>query len=69
MRQWVRRAAPPEEQGGAGDGPAGVDPRDRELARLRRENAQVKLERDILAKAAAWFAKETPHGSARSSGS
>lgn len=27
-----------------------------ELARLRRENKQLKLERDILAKAAAWFA-------------
>lgn len=27
-----------------------------ELARLRRENRQLKLERDILAKATAWFA-------------
>ena len=27
-----------------------------ELARLRRENRRVKQERDILAKAAAWFA-------------
>ena len=27
-----------------------------ELARLRRENKQLKLERDILAKATAWFA-------------
>jgi transposase len=30
-----------------------------ELARLRRENKQLKLEREILAKAAAWFARET----------
>jgi transposase-like protein len=27
-----------------------------ELARLRRENRQLKTERDILAKATAWFA-------------
>jgi len=30
-----------------------------ELQRLRRELKQVKLEREILAKAAAWFARET----------
>ena len=30
-----------------------------ELARLRRENKQLRLERDILSKAAAWFARET----------
>jgi transposase len=30
-----------------------------ELTRLRRENRQLKLERDILSKAAAWFARET----------
>ena len=30
-----------------------------ELARLRRENRQLRLERDILSKAAAWFARET----------
>ena len=30
-----------------------------ELARLRRENRRLQQERDILAKAAAWFARET----------
>jgi len=30
-----------------------------ELKRLRRENRRLKMERDILAKAAAWFAQET----------
>ncbi len=30
-----------------------------ELARLRREVKQLKTERDILGKAAAWFARET----------
>jgi len=30
-----------------------------ELKRLRRENKQLRQEREILAKAAAWFARET----------
>jgi transposase len=30
-----------------------------ELCRLRRENCQLRLEREILSKAAAWFARET----------
>jgi len=30
-----------------------------EITRLRRENRQLRLEREILAKAAAWFARET----------
>src|SRR6267378_2408222 len=40
-----------------------------ELARLRRENARLKEEREILSKAAAWFAQETEkksRGSSRS---
>ena len=40
-----------------------------ELARLRRENKQLRLERDILSRAAAWFARETgtiPSGSSSS---
>ena len=38
-----------------------------EIVQLRRENRQLKLEREILSKAAAWFAQETT--SKRSSGS
>ena len=40
-----------------------------ELARLRRENKQLRLEREILSRAAAWFARETgvvPPGSSHS---
>ena len=40
-----------------------------ELRQLRRENRQLKLERDILSKAAAWFAQETVPTTKRSSGS
>jgi len=40
-----------------------------ELIRLRREIKQLRLERDILSRAAAWFARETgvvPSGSSNS---
>jgi transposase len=38
-----------------------------ELSKLRRENHRLRQERDILAKAAAWFAKDkTPSGSSNS---
>ena len=40
-----------------------------ELTRRRRENRQLKVERDILSKAAAWFAQETAPNTKRSSGS
>ena len=40
-----------------------------ELVRLRREYKQLKLEREILAKAAAWFARETDSIPPRSSSS
>jgi transposase len=61
---WVKQDA---RDGGKGDG--GLTSAEREeLTRLRRENRKLKEEREILSKAAAWFATEgTP--SKRSSGS
>ena len=55
IRSWVAQAD--RDEGRRNDGPTTAE-RD-ELRRLRRELKQVKLERDILAKAAAWFARET----------
>ena len=56
LREWVRRA-----EVDAGKGPAGAlttEERD-ELTRLRRENKRLQMEREILKKAAAFFAKES----------
>jgi len=40
-----------------------------ELTRLRKENKQLRLEREILKKAAAWFAQESETVPRKSSGS
>ena len=56
VRSWVKQAAVDR-----GDGPTEAlttDERE-ELRRLRRENRQLREEREILKKAAAFFAKET----------
>jgi transposase len=51
---WVRQA---DLDGGLrSDGPTTDEKQ--ELARLRRENERLREERDILKKAAAWFAQE-----------
>ncbi len=54
VRNWVRQY---EVDGGARDGVSTVERE--ELRRLRAENRQLKMERDILKKAAAFFAKES----------
>ena len=40
-----------------------------ELVRLRRENRELKIEREILKKAAAWFARESDSSPKKGSGS
>lgn len=60
LYEWVRKAGPQPAQlgsaGGRAEGePSGAD----ELRRLRRENAQLKLENDILKKAAVILGTKT----------
>ena len=43
----------------AGSNPQVISAEQMELARLRAENAKLKMERDFLKKAAAYFAKES----------
>ena len=62
LTNWVRRAR-------GGEPPAASAPRREvteagaELSRLRRENAELRMERDILKKASAYFARESLRGS------
>ncbi len=46
-----------------------TSPEKEELKRLRKEIKRLRLEREILAKAAAWFARETESIPPKSSGS
>jgi transposase len=57
MRRWIREFKSTEGQAFPGHGVQ--KPNDAELTRLRREVAKLKMERDILKKAAAFFAKES----------
>lgn len=65
IKTWVRQA---ERDGGHGDGGLSTAERE-ELGRLRREIRRLKEERDILSKAAAWFAQETAPNTKRSTDS
>ncbi len=68
IRAWVAKAD--KQEGRREDVVPGLGPTDREeLSRLRRENRQLRVERDILSKAAAWFARETGTLPSGSSGS
>jgi transposase len=74
IRNWV--AAADHQEGRRRPKPAAAAAADalttaerEELARLRRENRQLRVERDILSRAAAWFARETGTIPSGSSGS
>jgi len=56
LRRWVQQA-----EVDAGRGPAGAltTSEREELAQLRRENKRLRMERDILKRATAFFAKES----------
>ncbi len=65
IRNWVKQAE--RDSGKSQDGLTTVEKE--ELGRLRREVRALREERAILAKAAAWFARETgkiPSGSSNS---
>ena len=68
IRNWVVRAD--RKEGLREEKSVAVTlPEHDELIRLRRENKQLRLERNILSRAAAWFARETgavPSGSSNS---
>ena len=63
LGNWVRNAAKGDLSGaGTDDRVAKVSPEQMELARLRAENARLRMERDIAKKAAAYFAQDTLRG-------
>jgi transposase len=57
LRKWVREAV--SDPGSAFPGHGIMKPEQQEIERLRRELARMTAERDILKKAAAYFAKDS----------
>ena len=57
LRRWAREGEADPQQAFPGHGQ--VKPEQQELMQLRREVARLKAERDILKKAAAYFARES----------
>jgi transposase len=55
VRGWLKKLSHEEGMAPAGEGALAA-----ELRRLRKENARLRMEREILKKAAAFFAKEQP---------
>lgn len=57
LRRWVQEGTADPQQAFPGQGQ--MKPEQLEMERLRREVAKLRAERDILKKAAAYFAKES----------
>jgi transposase len=57
LRKWVRELAGDPQHAFPGQGQ--MKPEQAEIARLKKEVAKLRMERDILKKAAAYFAKES----------
>jgi transposase len=57
LRDWVKKFSEDPQQAFPGNGQ--MKPEQLEIAQLKREVAKLKAERDILKKAAAYFAKES----------
>ncbi len=55
LRRWIREAATPAKARQSGTDTADLA---KEVARLRRENAKLKMERDIIKKALGYFAQD-----------
>jgi transposase len=55
VRGWIKKFSTEEGMAPSGEGAMAAENR-----RLRKENARLLIERDILKKAAAFFAKEQP---------
>jgi len=55
IRKWIQQAD--RDEGRSANG-LSTDERE-QLRQLKRENRRLRLEREILAKATAWFARET----------
>ena len=65
IANWVKQAD--RDAGKRVDGPTTAERE--ELIRIRRENQRLRQERDILSKAAAWFARESKANPSGFSGS
>ncbi len=57
LRKWVRELTADPQHAFPGQGQ--MKPEQAEIDRLKKENAKLRMERDILKKAAAYFAKES----------
>lgn len=57
LRKWMREVSADPQHAFPGQGV--MKPEQAELERLRKEVARLKMERDILKKAAAYFARES----------